>query len=151
MRPIHLFLCLAVVKPILTLAGEPCRLRPGSDRVVTVEVDAPSGAHASGLVIVVDHPETKLGLEGEGIAVSKGAIANPPAGAIATANDLGDRVRIVIARATALPTGRLVDLHFQDCVDAAPPRAEDFTCTVTEAADPATNKVPGFTCKVGFP
>ena len=151
MRTTGVVLAVTFVGASLAVATEPCRLRPASDRVVAIEVVAPTGGQASGLTIVVDHPETKLGLEGEGVAVSKAAISDAPEGAIATANDLGDRVRIVIARATPLPTGRLVQLHFKECADGGTPRPEDFTCTVTDAADPATNKVLGFTCAVGLP
>jgi hypothetical protein len=126
-------------------SAEPCRLVAGSDEVVVVKlvVDDPRATVVAGASIEVDHPEKKLGVEGEGIQVPATTISGAPPGAIATANDLGDRVRIVIASAGALPTNEpLLAVHFARCTDAAAATAADFSCKVIDAADPSTNKIP---------
>jgi hypothetical protein len=146
--------------PLLLLAaapargGDPCPLVTGSDQPVVVQlvVDDPRATLVAGATIEVDHPEDKVGLEGEGIKVSPKTISGAPSDAAATANDLGDRVRIVIARAAELPTNQpLLTLHFARCKDAPAVTAADFSCKVVDAADPTINKVGDLRCKVTLP
>jgi len=146
--------------PLLLLAAtpargaDPCPLVSGSDQPAVVElvVADPNATLVAGATFEVDHPEKKVGLEGEGIRVPKSTISGAPTDAIASANDLGDRVRVVIARAGELPTnGPLLTLHFARCADAPPVPATDFSCKVVTAADPTSNKVPDVGCKVTVP
>jgi hypothetical protein len=149
-----------VIIPLLLLAAapargaDPCPLVAGSDQpvVVTLSVADPQGTLVAGATIEVDHPETKVGLEGEGIKVPKTTISGAPTDAIASANDLGDRVRVVIARAGELPTNTpLLTLHFERCTGAPAVTSADFSCKVVDAADPTSNKIPGVGCKVTVP
>jgi len=136
-------------------ATEPCPLDANIEQVVSVELTAPDpeAVLVAGVTLVVDHPETKLGLVGESIAVPKGTISGAPADAVASANDLGTAVRLVVARAGPLPIGRpLLSLHFQRCQGAAPAAAREFTCVIVDAADPSTNKLrEGIGCTVVVP
>jgi hypothetical protein len=137
-----------------TRGADPCPLVAGSDQpvVVSLSVADPQGTLVAGATIEVDHPEKKVGLEGEGIKVPKSTISGAPADAIASANDLGDRVRVVIARAGELPTNApLLTLHFARCSGAPAVTAADFSCKVVTAADPTSNKIPDVGCKVTVP
>ena len=136
---------------------DPCPLVAGSDQPVVVQlvVDVPKGATVvAGAKLEVDHPETKVGLEGEGIKVPATTISGVPSGVIATANDLSDHVRIVVSTAGELPTNTpLLTLHFARCKDASAVTAGDFSCKVIDAVAPTINKVPltDVTCKVSMP
>jgi hypothetical protein len=125
--------------------GDPCPLVAGSDRAVVVQlaVDSPSATQVAGVKLEVDHPEAKVGLEGEGIKVPATTISDTPSGVIATANDLGDRVRIVVSTAEDLPTNKpLLTLHFSTCKGAPAAAAGDFACKVLDVVAPTLNKVP---------
>jgi hypothetical protein len=133
-------------------ASEPCPLVAGSDHAVAIRLTAPTGAAVAGVTLVVDHPERDVGIPGEGIGVSGAVISHKPADAIASANDLGDAVRVVLARPGELPLdGPLIRLHFQRCEGAKAPAPDAFSCTVREASDPVTNAVTGVGCTVGTP
>lgn len=136
------------------LGAEPCRLVAGSDQPVTVAlaVGDPEGTLVAGATIEVDHPEAKVGIEGEGIHVPPSTIGAKPADAIATANDLGGAVRVVIARAGPLPTNAaLFTLHFERCAGAPAVAAADFSCKVTDASDPSSNKIHDVGCRITEP
>jgi hypothetical protein len=131
-------------------ASEPCPLAPGSDHTVAIRLTAPTGAVVAGVTLVVDHPQEAVGLAGAGVDVKQSAvISHKPPDAIASANDLGEAVRVVIARPGELPLhGPLLRLHFQRCEGVKPPDPAAFSCTVRDAADPATNAITGLTCAV---
>src|SRR5262252_7631944 len=98
-------LVLFVIGARLALAAEPCPLVAGSDEKFSVRLTAPQGGDplVAGATLRIDHPEKQVGIPGEGIALPKGTITGTPPDAVATANDLGDAVRIVIGRAGPLP------------------------------------------------
>ena len=128
-----------------SMSADPCPLVAGSDEAVIVQlvVADRTATPIAGVTMELDHPEKKVGLDGEGIHVPATTISGTPPGAVATANDLGDRVRIVIASAGELPSNEpLLTLHFARCTNAAAVTAADFSCKVVDAADPSTNKVP---------
>ena len=132
--------------------ADPCPLIAASDQSVVVElvVADTDATPVAGATFEVDHPEQKVGLEGEGIHVPKSTISGAPTDAVASANDLGDRVRVVIARPGELPTNKpLLTLHFARCTDAPPVETADFSCTVVTAADPSANRITsGVGCRV---
>ena len=100
-------------------AADPCRLRADTDVAVAVSVTGAEGLLVAGVTLVVDHPEDAVGIPGEGIDVPRTTISDTPSGSVATANDLGGSVRVVLAQATALPLDRpLLKLHFQQCEGA---------------------------------
>jgi hypothetical protein len=135
--------------------ADPCPFVTGSDQPLVVElvVADTNATLVAGATFEVDHPEKKVGLEGEGIQVPKSTISGAPADAVASANDLGDRVRVVIARPGPLPANEpLLTLHFARCSDAPRVTAADFSCTVVTASDPSANKIGnGVGCKVTVP
>src|SRR4051812_4189391 len=115
------FLSLLLLVAAPARGADPCPLVGGSDQPVLVElvVADTEGTLVAGVTLEVDHPEKKVGLEGEGIKVPKSTISGAPTDAIASANDLGDRVRVVIARPGELPANEpLLSLHFARCTDA---------------------------------
>ncbi|MGH7894049.1 MAG: hypothetical protein ACREQL_05225 [Candidatus Binatia bacterium] len=145
-------LALLLIASSTAAAADPCPLRAGTDVTVSVHLSAPTGALVAGVTLVVDHPDEKIGLLGEGVDVPKTSISASPDGAVASVNDLGTSVRVVLARATPLPIDRpLLTLHFQGCEGAKAPEAREFSCTVSDAADPATNRVRGLGCTVTIP
>jgi hypothetical protein len=149
------FLSLMLLAAAPARGADPCPLVAGSDQPVVVElaVADTEGTLVAGVTFEVDHPEKKVGLEGEGIKVPKTTISGAPSDAIASANDLGDRVRVVIARPGELPTNKpLLTLHFARCTGAPAVTAADFSCTVVTASDPTANRIAnGVGCKVTVP
>lgn len=148
------FSILLIGMPAVAWGADPCPLVAKSDQpvIVTLEVKDPEATLVAGAVIEVDHPEDKLGIEGEGIAVPKTTISKQPPDAIASANDLGDRVRVVVARAGQLPTNvPLLTLHFERCKDAKAVTAAELSCKVLDASDPSSNKIHDVGCKVTLP
>src|SRR5436190_2582471 len=99
------FLSLMLLAAVPARGADPCALVGGSDQPAVVElvVADTEGTLVAGVTFEVDHPEKKMGLEGEGINVPKSTISGAPTDAIASANDLGDGVRVVIARPGVLP------------------------------------------------
>lgn len=153
MHPIT-FIALLLIAATRARAEEPCSLVAGSDQPVVVDlvVADPNATPVAGVTFEVDHPEQKVGVEGEGIHVPKSTISGAPKDAIASANDLGDRIRVVIARAGELPVnGPLLTLHFARCAGASAVTAAELPCTVITAADPTSNKTSGVTCTVTLP
>jgi hypothetical protein len=134
-------------------AGEPCALAAEGTQTVALSLSAPEGAEVAGVTMVVDHPETRVGIRGEGIQLRQSAvISQKPADAVASANDLGDSVRVVIARPGELPLHvPLLRLHFDRCEGAPPADPAAFACTVRDASDPSTNPVAGVRCAVVAP
>ena len=153
-RPMPRFgvLALLLLAAAQARGADPCPLVAGSDQPVVVElvVADTEGTLVAGATLEVHHPDKKVGLEGEGIHVPKSTISGAPTDAVASANDLGDRVRVVIARPGELPTNKpLLTLHFARCTDAPPVEAADFSCTVVTAADPSANRIAsGVGCRV---
>jgi len=147
-----LLLAAAVAGP--AAGGEPCTLDPKSEYVVAVHLfpTKPGDPLVAGAALVIDLPETKVGLVGEGIHVPPGTISGTPTGMVATANDLGQSVRIVLAQPEALNlAGALLRLRFRRCAGAPAPELREFSCTLTDAADPATNEVGDLGCVVTVP
>jgi hypothetical protein len=101
------------------------------------------------MTVFVDYPEGKVSLPGSG-AFASGWISNTPPGAFATANDFDHALREVIASGSAIAPGLLFRMNFQACQGAAAPTAGEFTCLVTDAADPLGNTVGGVTCTVSL-
>jgi len=132
--------------------ADPCPLIAASDESVVVElvVADTDSTLVAGVTLEVDHPEKKVGLEGEGIHVPKSTITGAPTDAVASANDLGNRVRVVIARPGELPTNKpLLTLHFARCTGAPSVKTADFSCTVVTASDPSANRIAsGVGCAV---
>ena len=152
MRPVLTAWLLFMAGP--ALGDEPCRLVPDSDQAVTIglAVTDPDGTLVAGATVVVDHPEGKIGIVGEGITLPKTTIAGQPPDAVTSANDLGDAVRVVIARAGPLPTNApLFTLHFQRCAGTPAVVAGDISCKVIDASDPSANKIRGVGCTVTIP
>jgi hypothetical protein len=142
-------MALVLLATATAIAGEPCTLVAGSDRAVTVRLTSPPGALVAGVTLVVDHPEEKVGIPGQGIGVPPGTISDKPADAVATANDLGDAVRVVVARPEELPLDApLLRLHFERCANAKAPAVDEFGCRVSDAVDPSTNVVRDIACEV---
>jgi cysteine-rich repeat protein len=128
---------------------EACAAVPGTARAFTVDFARPAGSDVAGITVLLDYPEGKVSIPGSGGAATvKSSIANLPAGALGTPNDLDYAVREVVASFSPIPPGRLFTVTFQDCQGAVVPTADEFVCKVEDVSDPLGLPVDGVTCTV---
>ena len=146
MARIGLVAVLALVSA--AFAADPCTPRQGDRKTVVVSFAPPEGGLVAGLTMIVDYPEQKVSLPGEGTNVVKEAIGGTPTGAVVGANDSGTEVKLVLAAPGEITPGNVVELRFDQCEGGAALRTSDFTCRVADAADPMANLVRDVTCRV---
>ncbi|MGH7894050.1 MAG: hypothetical protein ACREQL_05230 [Candidatus Binatia bacterium] len=132
-----------------------CTAVATSQRFVQVRFEPPLGALVAGITVLVDYPEGKVDLPGNGTSFPAGTISGTVPGAQLSVNDLnfstnGHAVRVTVAGqgGQALPAGQIIRFKFQDCQGAVPPVADQFPCTVISASDPFLNRVSGVRCFV---
>ena len=126
---------------------------------MSLRFEPPSGGLVAGITLVLDYPEGKVDLPGNGTGpFPSGTLSGPPAGASVSVNDLntnskGHAVRVTVtgANGTAIPIGQLLRFRMQDCEGATAPTTDQFLCTVLVATDPFLNRVDGVRCFVVFP
>lgn len=129
-----------------------------TQRFVSLQFTPPPGGLVAGLTVLLDYPEGKVDLPGNGTSFPSGTLSGAPSGSTVSVNDLnfngkGHAVRVTIAGAngTALPAGQIVRFKFQDCTGASVPTAGQFLCSVVAATDPFLNHVDGVRCFAVLP
>jgi hypothetical protein len=130
---------------------------------VAVSFEPPQGVGIAGLTLLMNYPEQKVFMPPAGPQTTIGAAnfspAFPPAEVLIRGADLaptgstgsGHAIRGIMGDDTAVPSGLLFTLTFQTCVDAQPPLAGEFNCTVLNAVDQGTNPVDGVVCSASLP
>jgi len=126
-----------------------------SQRFASVRFAPPAGALVAGLTVLVDYPEGKVDLPGNGTSFPSGTISGVPLGSSISVNDLnfngkGHALRVTVAGqgGNAIAPGQIIRLKFQDCLGATAPTVDDFLCTVISASDPFLNAVASVRCSV---
>ena len=125
-------------------------------RFVQVRFVPPLGANVAGLTVLVDYPEGKVDLPGNGTSgFPSGTFSGVPSGSTISVNDLnfngkGHALRYTIAGQSggALTPGQILRLKMLDCAGVVAPTADEFLCTVIAASDPFTNHIDGVRCFV---
>ena len=112
-----------------------------------------SSVIVQGLTLLIDYPEAQVTIPGSGAALTvRQSLSNVQSGALSSPFDLDTSLREQIAGTAApLTPGMLFTIDFFDCVDAPPPTAADFNCTVQVASDPLGQPDTGVTCSVASP
>jgi cysteine-rich repeat protein len=140
-----------------------CTPVAGTSRPVTVSFTPPQGIGIAALSLLLDYPEAKVFMPPPGPQATIGA-ANftpiyPQSEVLTRAADLapagstgsGHAVRGIMVDDSAVPSGPIFTLTFQECSGATPPTSGEFPCTVLDASDAAQNVVSGVTCFVTLP
>ena len=135
-----------------------CRIRTctasGTHLLADVQFSPPAGIDLAGITVFVRYPDGIVRIPGMANDASVvNSILNLPDNGFSTPNDLDYALRVVIFTpdSSAIPTGRLLTVQFDNCAGAAPPHAGDFSCTVESAADTNNDPVLGATCSVTLP
>src|SRR5215470_15859545 len=118
---------------------------------VAVDYNAPAQQRVSGMVIVLHYPAKQVGLPGAASDPSvRARVSATPVDATVAAYNQDDALRVVIARSTPIPAGRLFRVAFDRREDAPSVAASDFTCSVEGCAS-ATGMAEGCSCIVVAP
>ena len=118
---------------------------------VAVDYNAPAQQRVSGMVIVLRYPAKQLGLPGAGSDSSvRARVSETPADATVAAYNQDEALRVVIARSTPIPAGRLFRVAFDRRPDSPSVAGSDFTCSVEGCAS-ATGMAEGCSCSVVAP
>src|SRR6185295_14355116 len=101
----------------------------------SVRFAPPSGGLVAGMTLLLDYPEGRVDLPGNGSTFPSGTISGTPPGAFVSVFDLnfggkGHAARITVGAGSALTPGQIMRLKFQDCQGAQAPVPADFPCTI---------------------
>jgi hypothetical protein len=77
-------------------------------------------------------------------------ITSFPTGAIVGANDQNAYIDVSVTRSGSITPGRLFNIDFDRCMNAAAPTVDDFACTVIGCAS-SSGDIPGCSCEVVTP
>lgn len=118
---------------------------------IAVDFNAPSERNVSGMVIVLHYPTDRVSLPGSGADPSvRARVTATPANATVAVNKREELLRVVIARGTPIPAGRLFQVEFDSHPGAHPLVPADFGCTVEGCAS-AAGDAQGCVCRVVSP
>jgi cysteine-rich repeat protein len=120
---------------------------------VTAQVNfaVPAGSNVASLTVLIEYPDGAVQIPGTGADPSVGMrITNRPGGRLVDGVDLDYALRVGVAGTAAIPAGQLFRVNFDACMDASPPTAGQFTCTVLSAFNTSFQSVTGVTCSVAL-
>jgi hypothetical protein len=100
--------------------------------------------------VFLDYPDAKTSIPGSGSGVGS-SIKNLPSSALSSPNDLDYGLIEGVVSLSAIPSGRLFTVTFQNCPGAGTLATSDFHCVVKDASDTLGNAVTGVTCSVTIP
>jgi len=127
-------------------AGETCTACPadcvvqrctaGAQRVIVgIEGTWTADEHVSGVTVVLSYRGNRVSLPGKGSdSTVRSRVTDTPADAVVAVNDLDYALRVVLARGTPMPAGRLLNVAFDQCDGAPPVTASDFACSIEGCA-----------------
>src|SRR5262249_1902095 len=95
-------------------------------------------------------PDGKVSLPGFSDGTDQSRFSGGPENALLEGVDLDWGVTVGVVKGSAIPTGALATIHFDDCVGAQPPTTGEFTCKVTDASSEDGNSISGLTCAVAL-
>lgn len=127
----------------------PCTAAPAGP-TVAVTLTIPDGQSVTGVTVLVGYHSSVVSLPGSGAETSvSGRVKNRPSNAIPGINDLDYALRVVLARSSPLPAGRLFTIDFDACSGGPAATAAEFGCTVEGCAN-ANGTVDGCMCSVSI-
>jgi hypothetical protein len=131
---------------LLALAIAPTTLRaecqPSDETVrVRIRLQPAANVQVAGFVMSVAYPADELVIPGKGKEAAESAVSKTPAGAFTGVDDRDGELRLVIAKAEAMPLDPVCEITFHRCQGAHKGQAQEVSCKVTDASDPGTNKI----------
>lgn len=127
-------------------AVQPCQ--PAQQRAVfAVEFTPPPVPDVSTAVVRIGYRSDRLSLPGTGTEKSVQSRIKSPEHDVMAFNDLDYALRIVAARAKAIPAGQLVTIEFDRCQGAPAPTVADLSCAVEGCAG-STGPESGCQCAI---
>lgn len=149
MRPAAL---LAVVFGLLTTATAASAAPPvdctkvHGRRTVAIHLSAPAEPKASAVTVRLQYPPA-FAVPGDGAAASvRDRVHTKLTNTTVAANDGEQGLRVVLARATGIPSGEVATVELDACTEPAA-TASEIPCEV-EGAGSSTGAVTGVTCSI---
>jgi hypothetical protein len=128
-------------------AGPACS--PDGRVKIAVKLTPPPGKDLAGVKVVVDYPETSVGIPGfQSWPEVKERVADVPQGFLSAPNDTDAELIMGMAGSAVLPQGTMFSVDFDRCKGAPAVAVADFPCRVAEASTPQGELVDGATCSV---
>ncbi len=130
---------------------DPCTPMSGTDAPASVTVAGSDNIGA--ITLLVDYPEGKVSILGSGTSIPIGVITDTPGLSSVTPNDYDHALQAFAQDSSSTLLGVLFKIHFETCEGASAIVANDFSCTVIDAADPTGSVIPAssLTCAVTVP
>ncbi len=125
----------------------PCKSSAEKGRI-EVSLTPPSGVALAGLKVLVAYPKGKVTIPGTANEPSVlERVTEPPKDFLFVVNDLEDALRVaMVSAANTVGKGKLFGLELNRCEGVPMPRAEEFKCTVEDAATMDGKAVAGVGC-----
>ncbi len=121
-----------------------CTCTTAGTRSVTVSFAGSS--NVAGITVLLDYPEGKVSIPGNGAGTDGSRFTGNPASSTLQANDDDSAVTVGVVKTTAFPAGQLFIVQFDTCSGAPVPVNAEFPCTVTAASDRFGADITGVTC-----
>ncbi len=123
----------------------------GTKRTVSVSFTPPAGKTIASMTIVLEYPDGTVQIPGTGDAESVAtSVVNTPSGFLAGSFDFDYALSVGIAGNRALTVGKVFDVKFDACLNAASPSPSEFVCSVKEASGTNFQPIEGVTCSVAI-
>jgi hypothetical protein len=149
MRIPRILLLALVLGP--TVVHAECRPSEATVRVqLTLQRPGEDEGNIAGVVLSVFYPADKLVIEGQGKDAAKAALGKLPDDVHAIYEDHDGELRLLFGKPEALIVKPLCEITFHRCEGATEEgAARAISCRVTDASDPASNKLRDVHCLVG--
>ena len=122
--------------------GVHAECQPSDETVrVRISLQPTANVQVAGFVMSVSYPADELVIPGKGREAAEPAVTKTPAGAFTGVDDRDGELRLVIAKAEAMPLDPVCEITFHRCQGAHKGQAQKVSCKVTDASDPGTNKI----------
>jgi hypothetical protein len=126
----------------LAATGARAECLPSSETVrVRISLQPAKNIEVAGVVLSVAYPADTLVIAGRGKEAGRAAVSKTPDGAFTAFDDRDGELRLVVGKAQALQLDPICEITFHRCEGAKRATPNDVSCRVTDASDPATNKL----------
>jgi hypothetical protein len=117
---------------------------------VRISVERPSGdkENIAGVVLSVSYPTDKLVIQGQGKEAAEKAVGKLADGIHGMYEDHDGELRLLFAKPEPLNVDPLCEITFHLCEAAKDAAPQEVSCRVTDASDPASNKLENLRCLV---
>lgn len=121
---------------------------PPAQTMTAVAVSFSSPVDLAVIRVFITYPDGTVEIPGaEDDSRVQASVTNRPSG---TTNvfDFGYSLQYTVTRTSKIPSTQIAVVHFNDCTDAPPPVADDFSCSVLLASNTQFMPQAGVTCSV---